>query len=69
MSSQSYDCIDSICQHSKNHVILREKKKFLIQPCDLLCVPTSSIGKISYSRIKDFGFNFYLHQKPIDVLI
>ena len=35
----------------------------------MLWVPVSSTGKISDSWIKDLGFNFYLHQKPISVLV
>ena len=32
-----------------------------------MCVPVSSISKVSEDYIRDLGFNLHLHQKLIDV--
>ena len=40
-----------------------------LQVIGMLWVPISSTSKVSDSCIKDLGFNLYLHQKLIGVLI
>ena len=40
-----------------------------LQVIGKLWVPISSTSKVSDSCIKDLGFNLYLHQKLIGVLI